>query len=40
MADIGEFDMDIENVTFKVDFNSDFKDDFLEVDINDLEVHI
>ena len=32
--------MDIENITFRVDFNSDFKDDMIEVNINDLEVDI
>lgn len=40
LADIGDFDMDIENITFRVDFNSDFKDDMIEVNINDLEVDI
>lgn len=40
LADIGEFDMDIENVTFKIDFNSDFKDDMIEVDINKVELDI
>jgi hypothetical protein len=32
--------MDIENVSFRIDFNSDFKDDMIEVDINEVELDI
>lgn len=40
LADIGEFDLDVENVTFKVDFDSAFNDGIMDVLINDIEVDI